>query len=78
MQSAPSAFSPPFEKNWRRGAGFLGQTAEQPMGLADSPYLDDRQCQCILITHTYTLPISFSDPSWIPGKETQFISKEQT
>ena len=48
------------------------------MGLADSPYLDDRQCQCILITHTYTLPISFSDPSWIPGKETQFISKEQT
>ena len=48
------------------------------MGLADSPYFDDRQCQCILITHTYTLPISFSDPSWIPGKETQFISKEQT
>ena len=36
------------------------------MGLADSPYFDDRQCQCILITHTYTLPISFSDPSWNP------------
>jgi len=73
MPNALSAYSPPFEKNWKRGAECPGQRAEQRTGLVDSPSPESdagRQCQCILITHTHThQPFLFPNHLQVGGRK---------